>query len=68
MSDPQSSYPTAKLYRCRVCGDVLTQMEWEADIEIGGIGMCPCDFGDGNRVYYEYDVYHLSPTTAREKE
>jgi len=52
------SYPTAKLYRCPVCGDVLTEEEWEADFEIGGNGMCPCDFKDGERVYHEYDVYH----------
>jgi len=66
MSD--SSYPTKKLFRCRFCGDVLTEEEWEEDLECGGIGMCPCDFLDGDRVYHEYDVYHLSPPSINEVE
>lgn len=64
-SKNHSPYPTAKLYRCPICKNILTQEEWEADFKIGGNGMCPCTFADGHRVYIEYDVYHLSPTTAR---
>ena len=48
------------LYRCPICGDVVTDEEYEWLFEIGGNGMCQCDFQDGNRIYYGYDVYRLS--------
>lgn len=56
-----------KLYRCPKCGDTLTEFEYEADFEIGGNGMCPCDFKDGERVFYEYDTYILEVKDKKEK-
>ncbi len=47
------------IYRCPKCGDILTEKEWTDSFDSGGNGMCPCEFRDGNRIYYGYDVYDL---------
>ena len=55
-----------KLYRCPVCDEVLTDVQWEADFEIGGNGMCPCDFMlNESRVYHEYDIYTLQTSEVK---
>jgi len=46
-----------KLYRCPVCGEILTDVEYEASFESGGIGYCNCDWTCETRIYHEYEVF-----------
>ena len=65
-----------KLYRCPICGSVLTDEEYETQFDYGGSGYCMCEYmmidpGTGEpwypRILHEYDVYHLSTPTARKE-
>lgn len=56
-----------RLYRCPVCGDIVSEQEIEESMQSGGMGMCYCQYKDGQRILIEYDVYHLIQT-AREKD
>lgn len=73
-NDEEVEMKPEKLYRCPTCGDIITEQALERSMESGGIGMCYCEFSaideDGDvwypRIYNEYDVYHLSPTKAKQ--
>lgn len=64
-----------KLYRCPVCGDIVTEEKWLESIEHGGSGYCLCEFSAYDekgelwfpRTYNEYDVYHLSAPTVKKE-
>lgn len=49
-------YTPKKIYRCPVCGEVLTDAEFKASCLQGG-GYCYCQFKSGERILTEYDVY-----------
>ena len=56
------------LYRCPKCGDILTEKEWNDSFVAGGNGLCPCEFRNGSRIYYGYDVYDIrNPRQPREE-
>jgi len=55
---------TNKLYRCPVCGDVLTEEEYSAQFESGGSGYCYCQFSDGNRILIDYEVFVREETNV----
>jgi len=65
-----------KLYRCPICGDIVTEEELELEMKFGGTGYCYCEFMETDpetgdvwfpRILHEYDVYHLSTPIAREE-
>lgn len=64
-----------KLYRCPICGGVLTEETWLEGMDAGGSGYCMCEYmmiDPGTRepwyprILHEYDVYHLSAPSAKE--
>ena len=63
-----------RLYRCPTCAGVLTEREFEEQMESGGSGYCDCGFmaydDEGEvyfpRLYYEYDVYSLVPRSSNQ--
>ena len=56
-----------KLYRCPVCGETLTNEEYEHMLESGGGGHCMCEFSAYDehgdiwfpRILNEYQVFIL---------
>ena len=62
-----------KLFRCPVCGNIITEDRWLEDMKQGGNGYCACEFmtQDENgdvffpRIYHEYDVYALQSSEQK---
>lgn len=56
---------TKKLYRCPICGEVLTEEEYLNQFESGGSGYCYCEFSAINekgeiwypRILHEYEAF-----------
>ena len=46
-----------KLYRCPECGDVLTEEDYQKEMESGSSGYCYCLFSSEDRILVEYEVF-----------
>jgi len=68
-----------KLYRCPACGDIITDEEYEKQLQANISGYCYCDFSTIDpdtgefwlpRILHKYDVYYrsLGPETIEEAE
>jgi len=45
------------MWMCPICGDVVTEEDILDDINEGGFGMCMCSYGNGRRIYIQYERY-----------
>ena len=49
-------HKTDKLYRCSHCNNIITEKERNAEIEMGSMGMCFCQYTPDHRVLNNYIV------------
>lgn len=49
--------PAQKLFICPECGDIVTDDDILESLTNGGFGMCMCKFGNGSRIFVDYDDY-----------
>lgn len=38
------------MYKCKACGRIISDEEYDAEQDSGGGGYCYCEFEDGNRI------------------
>lgn len=51
-----------KYYICRACGDLKTEKEIDKDFELGGNGLCDCEY---MQLQYDHDTKSMQPVYFR---